>query len=72
MNQSDKRELLETAAIVLLIIVFLICCMICVAWGISYQILVLFSGFIGTLVGAFTQKMRSGNSQTTMKEGELK
>lgn len=57
---SDKRELIETGLVVLLILCFLGSCMFCAIKGMSYQTLVLFAGFLGTLVGAFTQKMRAG------------
>lgn len=64
----DKKELFETAAVVFLILAFMACCMLCVVWGVAYQVLVLFAGFLGTLIGAFTNKMRAGgNAQPTTK-----
>ena len=73
---SDKRELIETGLVVLLILCFLGSCMFCAIKGMSYQTLVLFAGFLGTLVGAFTQKMRAGSQATDVKpviqQGETK
>lgn len=65
----DKKELFETASVVMLILAFLVCSMLCVKWGVSYQTLVLFAGFIGTLVGAFSNKMRAGSSNQQTGNG---
>ena len=76
MNGDNKRELIETGLVVLLILCFLGSCMYCAIKGMSYQTLVLFAGFLGTLVGAFTQKMRAGGQTTDTKpviqQGDIK
>ncbi|MFL6314788.1 MAG: hypothetical protein ACJ71W_22005 [Terriglobales bacterium] len=59
---SDVKELLETGAVILLVIIFAVCAMLCVKWGVAYQTLVVFAGFIGTLLGVLGNKLRAGNS----------
>jgi chromate transport protein ChrA len=58
MNQ-DVKELIETCVVLILVIIFAICAMLCVKWGVPYQTLVVFAGFIGTLLGILGMKMRA-------------
>lgn len=62
---TDVKELLETAAVILLVIIFAVCAMLCVKWGVAYQTLVVFAGFIGTLLGVLGNKLRAGNSNSS-------
>lgn len=66
----DTKELLETGAVILLVLIFAACCMLCIAWGVNYQTLIVFSGFIGTLLGVLGNKLRAGgNTQTPNVQG---
>ena len=60
----DLKELLETAAVILLVVIFAVCAMLCVKWGVAYQTLVVFAGFIGTLLGVLGNKLRAGSTST--------
>jgi len=64
---SDIKELFETCAVLLLVILFAVCCMLCVKWGVPYQTLIVFAGFIGTLLGVLGNKLRAGGSPTAPK-----
>lgn len=69
MNQ-DIKELIETGTIIVLVLVFAVCCMLCIKWGVNYQTLIVFSGFIGTLLGVLGNKLRAGgNNQSPNAPG---
>lgn len=70
MNQ-DTKELLETGVVLVLVVIFAVCAMLCVKWGVPYQTLVVFAGFIGTLLGILGMKMRAtgGNDQRPNAQG---
>lgn len=68
---SDVKELLETAAVILLVLVFAICCMLCVKWGTAYQTLIVFAGFIGTLLGVLGNKLRAGGPQQPKADSQF-
>lgn len=55
-------ELIETVAVVVLVIVLIGFALLCVKWGVPYQTIVIFSTLASILVGALTQKMKSGNT----------
>jgi chromate transport protein ChrA len=68
---SDIKELVETCIVLFLVTLFAVCCMFCVKWGVPYQTLIVFAGFIGTLLGILGMKMRAGgNTQPPQKPSD--
>lgn len=69
-NLNDK-QMLETGVVLVLVIIFAVCAMLCAKWGVPYQTLVVFAGFIGTLLGILGMKMRAtgGNEQSPNAPG---
>ncbi len=62
---QDIKELIETCVVLVLLIIFAVCAMLCVKWGVPYQTLVVFAGFIGTLLGILGMKMRATGGGST-------
>lgn len=68
---SDKKELFETGAVIYLVTMFSVLSILCVKWGVSYQVLIVFAGFIGTLLGVLGNKLRAGTTNPTPTDSKI-
>lgn len=64
----DKKELIETAILASLTVVFGAMSLLCVKWGASYQVLTAFVGLTGTALGALGMKMKASTNGNGAKQ----